>query len=235
FMLGHMYEYGEGVPKDDTQALFWLKKSANQGFVKAQFKVGYVYDTGEGVAQDHEAAQQWYKKALTGSHGREGVNAAQMFLDGDGVPKDTNAAISWYKLASQYGDLDADLFLGKAYRYGLYGLKANREISDTYFDKVSTLRMENSTQLHDAIYKVIDAHKHYPKDALKGKISGTTVIEFSYRTNKPFDIKIKKSSGNNELDNAALDAVKDSIFPLPPTPISDKEAYVIPVIFSLGS
>ena len=29
--LGHMYYYGEGVPQDDRQAVFWYRKAAEQG------------------------------------------------------------------------------------------------------------------------------------------------------------------------------------------------------------
>ena len=31
FFLGNMYYEGQGVPKDDKQAVYWLKKSAEQG------------------------------------------------------------------------------------------------------------------------------------------------------------------------------------------------------------
>ena len=42
--LGVMYYIGEGVPKDDTQAVYWYKKAADQGLADAQYNLGFMYD-----------------------------------------------------------------------------------------------------------------------------------------------------------------------------------------------
>jgi TPR repeat protein len=34
--LGSMYEFGEGIPQDYQQSLFWYKRAANNGVVTAQ-------------------------------------------------------------------------------------------------------------------------------------------------------------------------------------------------------
>lgn len=35
--LGYFYNHGMGVPEDYAQARYWYEKSAQQGFVEAQF------------------------------------------------------------------------------------------------------------------------------------------------------------------------------------------------------
>src|SRR5260221_133949 len=44
--LGYAYEYGKGVPKDETEAVRWYQKAADQGYAKAQLNLGVCYDNG---------------------------------------------------------------------------------------------------------------------------------------------------------------------------------------------
>ena len=41
---------GEGVPKDDREAVGWWRKAAEQGHAVAQFSLGSMYDLGRGCA-----------------------------------------------------------------------------------------------------------------------------------------------------------------------------------------
>src|ERR1700704_2814878 len=50
--LGMIYENGQGVAKDERQALAWYRKAADQGFDKAEFNLGAMYDLGGGAPQD---------------------------------------------------------------------------------------------------------------------------------------------------------------------------------------
>ena len=40
YYLGHMYEYGDGFPQDDAEAVRWYRLAANQGIADAQLKFG---------------------------------------------------------------------------------------------------------------------------------------------------------------------------------------------------
>jgi TPR repeat protein len=51
--LGLMYFLGEGVPRNTSQAMAWLRKAAEQGDAEAQFALGGMYETGKGGAQGH--------------------------------------------------------------------------------------------------------------------------------------------------------------------------------------
>jgi TPR repeat protein len=41
--LGEMYASGEGVPEDDTEAVKWYRRAADQGFWLAQYNLGVMY------------------------------------------------------------------------------------------------------------------------------------------------------------------------------------------------
>jgi hypothetical protein len=47
------------VAQDETEAVKWLDKAADQGFAHAQFDLGAMYDKGRGVPQDYVQAYKW--------------------------------------------------------------------------------------------------------------------------------------------------------------------------------
>ena len=61
--LGVMYFSGDGVLKDDKEAVKWFHKAAEQGNPVAQCNLGNMYRTGEGVLKDHVIAYAWYNIA----------------------------------------------------------------------------------------------------------------------------------------------------------------------------
>ena len=63
YVLGDMYERGEGVPKDYATAAAWYRKAADQGLALAQYYLGDLYEEGKGVPQDYATAAAWYQKA----------------------------------------------------------------------------------------------------------------------------------------------------------------------------
>ncbi len=46
YNLGGLYNNGVGVPKDETQAVFWYRKGVEQGDAEAQDALGDIYDSG---------------------------------------------------------------------------------------------------------------------------------------------------------------------------------------------
>jgi TPR repeat protein len=58
-----MYENGYGVTKDDTEAVKWFRKAAEQGNATGQYNLGIMYENGYGVTKDYSEAVKWYRKA----------------------------------------------------------------------------------------------------------------------------------------------------------------------------
>jgi len=53
-----------GIPRNDAQALYWLRRAAEQDYSDAQYRLGVAYTSGGyGVKKDPIEAIRWYKKA----------------------------------------------------------------------------------------------------------------------------------------------------------------------------
>jgi TPR repeat protein len=57
--LGRRYDKGEGVAKDQVEAVKWYRKAAEQNFAPAQYNLNVCYYNGEGVAKDYVEAYEW--------------------------------------------------------------------------------------------------------------------------------------------------------------------------------
>lgn len=108
YNLAMMYSNGESVYVDYQQAVYWFKKSAQQEFSPAQYRLGEMYyfekgglprDFGKAVELFNEAAEQHDPDAL--------MNLAMLAGSGEGVPHDTEKALFWIKEALQNGNESA--------------------------------------------------------------------------------------------------------------------------------
>lgn len=68
YEAGLMYANGVGVDQDMAQAIYWVRQSADRGFVAAQYLLATRYSIGEVVEQDDHQALKWYLKAADQGH-----------------------------------------------------------------------------------------------------------------------------------------------------------------------
>ena len=62
--LGVRYANGEGVLKDEAEAVSWFRLAAEQGNADAQFNLGLMYANGTGGPQDDVLAYAWLSLAV---------------------------------------------------------------------------------------------------------------------------------------------------------------------------
>jgi len=63
-----MYANGVGVAQDLTQAIYWVRQSAERGFAPAQYLLATRFSAGEVVEQDDHQALKWLLKAADQDH-----------------------------------------------------------------------------------------------------------------------------------------------------------------------
>ncbi len=60
YSLAICYKHGEGVTKDEVEAVKWWRKSAKQGFAFSIYCLGVSYLNGEGVTKDEVEAYAFF-------------------------------------------------------------------------------------------------------------------------------------------------------------------------------
>lgn len=107
YNLGIMYDNGQGIAQNYTQALYWYNKAAEQGHASAQYNLAQMYRMGQGVPQNYSQAMDWYKKAAAQGFASAQYNLALMYAKGQGVPQNYKIAYILFNLAASNGDADA--------------------------------------------------------------------------------------------------------------------------------
>jgi hypothetical protein len=82
-----MYANGQGVTKDEAEAVNWWRKSAEQGNADAQFNLGLSYDNGLGVTKDEAEAVKWYRKAAEQGNANAQSNLGFMYANATPVSR----------------------------------------------------------------------------------------------------------------------------------------------------
>lgn len=117
-LLGLRFSEGEGVTKDDTEAVKWFLKSAEQGDAVAQLQLGRAYYRGNGVAKDDVESVTWLSKAAGKANADAQYELGAAYQQGEGIPKDAVQAVKWFLKAAEKGHAPAQLALGYAYHEG---------------------------------------------------------------------------------------------------------------------
>src|SRR5438045_2798451 len=102
--LGLRYDKGEGVAKDQAEAVKWYRKAAEQNYAKAQYNLADCFDTGEGVAKDQVEAVKWYRKAAEQNYATAQENLGVCYVSGEGVAENLVEAYKWLLLAVRQGN-----------------------------------------------------------------------------------------------------------------------------------
>ena len=116
--LGICYTYGQGVPKDDAEAVKWFRKAAEQSHPYAQYNLGICYANGQGVPKDEAEAVKWYRKAADQNVPGAQYNLGLSYANGQGVPVDYAEAVKWYRKAAEQNYPYAQYNLGLCYYNG---------------------------------------------------------------------------------------------------------------------
>lgn len=111
YMVGRMYDLGEGVAADPARALVHYKDAAIKGQPDAQNALAVSLYSGQGVAQNLETARKLFTLAATRGQPEAMFNLAAMCIRGEGGAKDLAQAYAWLSLAKASGHESADAAL----------------------------------------------------------------------------------------------------------------------------
>jgi hypothetical protein len=98
-----MYLKGQGTTRDAEKAFEWYQKAAEQGYVRAVYKIGFLYHKGEGVKKNNGKAFTWIKRAAEQDYRPAMYYLGKLYASGAGTSKNLNAALVWYEKAEKAG------------------------------------------------------------------------------------------------------------------------------------
>ena len=98
FHLGVMYESGQGMVRNDAEAIEWYRKAGKQDDAVAQFNLGVMY--AKGASPNHAEAALWYRRAADRGLAGAQFNLGVMYAEGLGVRQDYVQAHMWLNLAA---------------------------------------------------------------------------------------------------------------------------------------
>lgn len=109
--LGTMYANGDGVERDNAEALKWyLKAAANKGCgeagcAEAEYNLGVMYSIGQGVNQDYNQAVYWFTQAGNQGNVEAQYNLGLLYATGSSsVQADYTKALEWYRKVADRKD-----------------------------------------------------------------------------------------------------------------------------------
>lgn len=125
YQIAKRYYTGAGVPSDKINAITWLNKSAEQGYLPAQKALGILYLDGDGsVLAIPEKGVEWLVKAAEQNDGEAQGLLAKIYKEGKLAPLDYEKARYWAELGASQHNPMAEYFLGTLNHFGL-GIEKN--------------------------------------------------------------------------------------------------------------
>lgn len=134
--LGHMTLQGQGVAKNEAEALRLLRAAAEKGDMVAQNSVGNMYFKGLGTERDGAQAALWFGRAADQGYARAENNLGQLYLYGNGVPKDEAKGLPLLRRAADKNIPAAWEALGMAAWNG-HGMQADHAEAVRWFRKAA--------------------------------------------------------------------------------------------------
>ncbi len=99
YNLGVMHEWGNGVPKDNVEAMRWYGLSAERSHKDAQNNLGAMYSKGEGAEQSFVDALKWFViSAENGSEaGRKNIDIVEKRMTSQQITQARRLAREWVR------------------------------------------------------------------------------------------------------------------------------------------
>ncbi len=119
-----------------SQALLWLRHSADAGFAPAQFMLAELMESGEFTAlikRPRQSAHRYYELAAAQGHPDAAHALALKYLLGRGIAPSDEQAAHWYSQAAKAGDVAAQYTLGSFYERGA-GVERDLQIALQWYN-----------------------------------------------------------------------------------------------------
>ena len=103
FNLGIMYELGDSIPQNYSEAVRWYRAAAQLGNDPAMYNLAIKLEDGIGVQENDVEAALWYRISAEHGYIDSQYNLGLMYFYGNGVPENHVRAYMWWSVAAAQG------------------------------------------------------------------------------------------------------------------------------------
>lgn len=131
-LIAACYQNGEGVAKDPSKALPYLKRAADKNSIPAQRDLGLILFSAKKIPE----AASWFKKAAGNGDTTSSFYYGKMLVEGTGVKQDKKEGANYLLKAAEGGFPLAMLYVGNCYAEG-NGLTRNEEQAVKWYERAA--------------------------------------------------------------------------------------------------
>jgi TPR repeat protein len=91
---------GIGAKKNLEEAMLWIRRAADRGYMPACTSMGSLCSLGRGVPADDAQSVMWFRKAAEKGYAPAQFLLAMMYLQGRGLIEDPGQALGWLSAAA---------------------------------------------------------------------------------------------------------------------------------------
>lgn len=151
-ILGTMYDKGNGVPEDPTQAVAWYRRAASTD-LEAKFLLARLVEMGRGTYAAGSESVTLLREAAAGGHPRAQQTLAFRLEIGAGIRKDEAEALTWYRRVAERGDAAAQVKVGEFLARGRGAPKNETEALDWFKKAADRGSAEGAWQAAQAYFR----------------------------------------------------------------------------------
>jgi TPR repeat protein len=143
--LAKCYLEGNGIEKDLTLGLAWLKAAHHHGDIDAAYETATIYEYSKfGVEVDIYNAAEWFHGAASSGHVESMAEYGMCLELGCGVTQSDDEALDWYTKAAENGHITSNFSVGEMFEEARGGLPQSDTEAVLWYYKAASLGDEDS-------------------------------------------------------------------------------------------
>ena len=166
FQVGKCYETGDGIGKDEVEAVKWYRMAAEHGCADAMFELSRCYSFGIGVRRNRATASKWLSKAADLGHIRAMVSLGCKCTREYESEYNPRKAVRLFRKAADKGDVWGMFHLGECYADGI-GVKKDYDAAYLWFCRAVLAAPDDEALYQSVQNKIYDPNLKEVRDNFK--------------------------------------------------------------------
>ena len=171
YQVGKCLETGNGIGKDELEAVRWYRMAAEHGCADAMFELSKCYTFGIGLRRNRATAAKWLQKAAEHDHVRAMFILGNWYLSKQrGIEYNPRKAAWWFRRAADMGDAWGMFHLGECYTNGT-GEKKDFDAAFLWFCKAVVTSPEDEHLFQSVQCKIFDPNLKECRESLLKEVA----------------------------------------------------------------